>query len=47
VPGEGFDVDGRLRDSFAELAALQGAALAELARVLSAGGALAALRPQA
>ena len=47
VPGEGFDADGRLGDSFAELAALQGAALAELAQALSAGGALAALRPQA
>jgi len=47
VPAEGFDAEGRLRDSFAELAALQGAALAELALTLSAGGPLAALRPQA
>jgi len=47
VPGEGFDAEGRLLEKFAELAALQGAALAELAQAVGASPALRAVRPQA
>lgn len=47
VPGEGFDPAGGLQPPFAQLAAQQGAALAELADALARSRVLRGLKPQA
>ncbi len=47
VPREGFGEDGALLDDYAELAAQQGRALADLADAIARSPALAGLRPQA
>ncbi len=47
VPKEGFADDGSLAEPYARHAAVQGAALIELARAVQAGDALRAVGPQA